>query len=88
MTNKTKIYGITSKIGRTVLFYAFTNKWKKVSKITIEFNNLNEEGEEITFEKLKANLKTYFEKTVADGVVIEVLQSTTNKWAVLEVLGE
>lgn len=83
-----KIYEVTRQIGKTVLFYAFSKKWEKVAKILIELPKpFKEQGEEITPEKLTENLKLYFEKTVAQAAVMEILPSLTEKWNVLEVRG-
>ena len=77
-----------NKILQVILDYAQQNKLKKVTKAVIELGSVIEHGDEISPENLEFNIKILAQKTLAEGLVIEIKKVRGESWTLLEIVGE
>jgi len=81
---------LADKIHKLVLEKAKENNCEKVSEIVIELGFIEEHGEDISPENLKANLKMLNENGVAERaeIKIEKVNGKENYWSLKEIVGE
>jgi Zn finger protein HypA/HybF involved in hydrogenase expression len=76
------------KIIKIILDYAQKKKLKKVVKAVIELGSVIEHGDEINPENLAFNIKMLAQKTLAEGLEIEIENVRGESWVLKEIVGE
>jgi len=79
---------LANQILKLILDYAQKNKLKRVTGATIELGEIVEHGSEIAPENLEFNLKMLAQKTLAEGLNVDIKKVKGNSWALKEIEGE
>jgi len=79
---------LANQILKIILDYAQKNKLKKVTGATIELGEIVEHGSEIAPENLEFNLKMLAQKTLADGLDVEIRKVKGRNWILKEIIGQ
>jgi len=79
---------LANQILKLILDYAQKNKLKKVTGVVIELGQITEHGSEIAPENLEFNLKMLAQKTLAEGLNVDIRQVNGGSWVLKEIKGE
>lgn len=81
-------FHLADQIYKTVMEYAEKSHLRKVKRAVIELGQIVEHGEEVLPDNLKFNISMLAQKSIADGLEIEIIQSQNDHWALKEIEGE
>ena len=79
---------LANQIMKLILDYAKKNKLKKVTGAVIELGQITEHGSEIASENLDFNLKMLAQKTLAEGLSVNIRKVKGGIWGLKEIMGE
>ena len=78
---------LANQIMKIILEYAQKNKLKKVTGAVIELGEITEHGAEIAPENLEFNLKMLAQKTLAEGLNVDISKVKGDIWILKEIQG-
>ena len=78
---------LANQILKLILDYAQKNNLNKVTGAVIELGQITEHGSEITPENLEFNLKMLAQKTLAEGLNVDISKVEGDIWILKEIQG-
>ena len=81
-------FHVADLIYKAIIQEAENNKLKKVTKAVIELGSIIEHGETVKAENLEFNIKMLAEGGLAEGLKIEIVESSSSDWVLREIEGE
>lgn len=81
-------FHLADQIYRIIMDYAAKNHLRRVKRAVIELGSVVEHGEEILPDNLKFNMALLAQKSVADGLTVEIVKVQGDHWALKEIEGE